>query len=391
VRSDRYGGFTVFTRYDDVLSIVKDHEHFSNANELEGDEGFGGGVTLPHNPAAQRMSLAEMDPPQWNLVRRFLNPYFGADAMERLAPTVTEITNRFIDRFIEAGSCDLVLDLGNPVPAVVTLTMLGLPTDEWWRWSVPLHQVVYTPRDDPAHPAFVALMGSFDWINEHIREAIDDRQRSPRDDMISALVRDDGNGPFMDSDLAFETVYTMIAAGADTSTSLLSSAFFHLATHDDDRQRLIRDPGLIEAATEEFLRFYTPTQGTARTALGDAEAGGVQFRRGDRILLAWAAANRDSSHFSDPDRFILDRPNNRHLSFAHGIHRCIGAPLARLEIQVAVREVLRRLPDYQVDVEHSPLYPDIGLMFGRQQMPATFTAGPVEGAATTDVSGRASR
>lgn len=162
-RSPLYGGFTVLCRYDDVVAVARDHEHFSNALEVPG--GFGGGVTLPHNPAATRMSFSEMDPPEWNTLRRILNPTLSADAVARFVPQIQKVTNAFIDRFVASGECDLVLDLCSPVPAVVTLQYLGLPTDEWERYAVPIHSSVYTPRQ-PGHPAFEHLNQQFAWIFE---------------------------------------------------------------------------------------------------------------------------------------------------------------------------------------------------------------------------------
>jgi cytochrome P450 len=172
----------------------------------------------------------------------------------------------------------------------------------------------------------------------------------------------------------------MLAAGVDTSTSVLSASLVHLSEHPEQRDRLRDDPTLLDSATEEFLRYYAPAQATARTVVADVDVAGLSFKPGDRILLAWASANRDSAQFADPDEFHLDRTPNRHVTFAHGIHRCIGAPLARQELRVILAEVLRRLPDYQVDVDQTPTYPDVGLMFGYQTMPATFTPGPAEGA-----------
>ncbi len=143
-RSACHGGFTVLCRYADVVSVVRDHERFSNALEVPG--GFKGGVTLPHNPAATRMSFSEMDPPEWNPLRRLLNPTLSSEAVARFVPQIRKVTNHFIDRLIESGRCDLVFDLCNPVPAVVTLQYLGLPVDEWERYAVPIHTSVYTPR-----------------------------------------------------------------------------------------------------------------------------------------------------------------------------------------------------------------------------------------------------
>jgi cytochrome P450 len=378
VRSHCHGGFVALTRYEDVVAAARDHERFSNLFEFPCGEGFGGGTTLPHNPTAPRMSFSEMDPPDWNPIRRALNPWFSVEAAQRFTDEIRSITTEFIDRFIEKGQCDLVLELCSPVPAVVTLSYIGLPTDQWERYAVPIHTSVYTPRD-PTNPDFAKLIDQFVWIHDQIRETIAERKVSPKDgDLISELVRDTGAGPLMDDELAFETVYVLLAAGVDTTTSLLSAALFHLAGHDKDRRRLIDEPELLPLAREEFLRFYSTAQATARTATTEVEICGERLARGDRVLLAWSSANRDGLYFDRPDEFILDRKSNRHVAFAHGIHRCLGAPLARQEFDVVMSEVLRRLPDYQIEVADAPTYPDLGLMFGFQTLPAKFSPGTIE-------------
>ena len=299
-------------------------------------------------------------------------------AWQRFAERIRTVTNFFIDQFIEAGECDLVFDLCNPVPAVVTLDYLGLPIEEWQRWAVPFHTAIYTPRDlNNLH--FAQLMDSFSWIHEQIRQTVADRRRSPRaDDFISALVRDDENGIRMDDELAFQTVFVLIAAGVDTTTSLLSATLHYLAHDDKIRRRLTSDPRLLRGACEEFLRYFSPGQATARTTTTDVEVRGVHLGRGDRVLLAWASANRDVSAFDRPDEVVIDRPNNRHVAFAHGIHRCLGAPLARQEFVEVIGEVLRRLPDFQIDPDNSKPYPDVGLHLGFQNLACTFTKGRSE-------------
>jgi cytochrome P450 len=376
VHTDRHGGYTVFPGYAEIAEITRDHETFSSALVVPGGEGYGGGITQPHNPKARRMSLAEMDPPDWRRVRHLLNPLFTPRAVEKFADRIRMITHEFIDRFIEAGSCDLVLDLCSPVPGIVTLEYLGLPTGEWEKFSVPVHKSTYTPRE-PGNPAFEALNADFQWIFEQISAEIDRRRRDPGEgDLVAAMLGlADGSGG-LDDDLLFETIYTVLAAGVDTSTSLLSAALLHLDANPDDRRRLMDDPSLLPVACEEFLRYYTPSQAGARTVLSDTEIAGCPLHRGDRVVVAWASGNRDESVFPRPDEFVLDREPNRHLSFGFGIHRCIGAHLARQEFVVLLGEVLRRIPDYTIDRSRTDLYPDVGLMYGYQEMPATFTPGP---------------
>lgn len=373
VTSDRHDGYTIFARYEDIAEIARSYEQFSSALELPGGDGVGGGITLPHNPVARRMSLAEMDPPEWRRIRQLLNPLFTPRAVERFAGRIRQVTSECIDRFIEAGSCDLIFDLCSPVPAIVTLEYLGLPTTEWERYSVPVHQSTYTPRK-PGNPAFEELTASFQWIFAQIWAEIARRRIDPGEgDLIAAMLGVGDATSGLNDDLLFETIYTVLAAGVDTSTSLLSSALVHLDANDDDRERLIQNPALLPQACEEFLRFYAPSQAGARTVTTDTQINGCPFHRGDRVLVAWASGNRDESVFERPDEFVLDREPNRHLAFGFGIHRCIGAHLAKQEFIVVVGEVLRRIPDYAIDRARTHLYPDVGLMYGYQAMPASFT------------------
>jgi cytochrome P450 len=374
-RSDLYGGFTVLTRYADITAVGQDAERFSSALELPGGEGFGGGITVPHNPAATRMSVAEMDNPDWRRLRRRINPKFKPEPMAAFESRVEAITTACIDRIITMGECDLVFDICSPVPAIVTLEYLGLPTDEWQRYAVPIHTSTYTPRT-PGHPAIERLMADFAWIFGRIREEIAERRRNPGgDDLIADFMAPDEEGTEFDDELVFEFIYAMLAAGVDTTTSLLSATFWFLDRHTDQRQKLIDDPALMTLAREEFLRYFTPAQATARTAVEEVALAGQDFQRGDRVLLPWASANRDPSQFDRPDEFVIDRKPNRHVAFGHGIHRCVGAPLARLEFDVIVREVLRRMPDYRIDRAAAKTYPDTGLMYGFERMPAVFTPG----------------
>lgn len=371
--SDAHGGFTVFAKYADVTGITQDTEHFSSALEVEGDDHVGGGITLPHNPAAQRMSLAEMDGEEWRRIRRLLNPLFTPAGIAHFQDRIREITTERIDTFIESGRCDLVLDIASPIPAIVTLEYLGIDTSEWERYAVPVHASTFTPRD-PANPAFQKIAGDFGWIFDQIRDEIARRRETPvHGDLLAAMMEVNEDGAGLSDEEVFEAVYTTIAAGVDTTTSLLSTAFWHLDGQPDDRQRLINEPELIPVACEEFLRFYSPSQAGARTVTKPVTVDSVSLVRGDRVLISWASASRDAEVFDRPDEFVIDRKPNRHVGFGFGIHRCIGLHLARQEFRIVLEEMVQRMPDFTIDRENTPRYPDVGLMFGYQQMPATFT------------------
>jgi cytochrome P450 len=377
--SDQYGGYYVLTRYADVSAAARDWETFSSDRDQNGPGSGGGGLSIPPNPATS-LSLDEHDPPEWKRIRSALNPYFSPASIQNLKPAVTELTTHFIDQFIEAGSADLVLDLANPVPAIVTLDLLGFPRDEWERFADPIHKMVFMLR---GHPEYEETHKGLVWILEQIRARITELRRSPADDLISDMIRHEAGGtPFSDLEIE-EMIFIALAGGVDTTTALLANTFVYLSDHPDERRRLQENPSLIDSACEEFLRVFTPVQALARTLTSTTEVCGVEMHKGDRALLAWASANRDPDQFPDPDDIKLDRFPNRHCSFGIGIHRCLGSNLARAEYKIIVTELLRRLPDYQVVAGQARQYKRIGTVNGWEVVPVSFTPGVREGAGTS--------
>ena len=170
-------------------------------------------------------------------------------------------------------------------------------------------------------------------------------------------------------------MWNLVAGGLDTTTSLVSWGLHHLGTVPDARSRLLADPTLVPSAVEEFLRFYSPSETLTRTATRDVELGGRQIARGDVVMISWVSANHDPQAFEQADEIVLDRTANRHLAFGLGGHRCIGAPVARMEAEVMFRDVLHRIPDYVIDEDLFRPYPGNLLMTGVVSMPVVFTAG----------------
>jgi cytochrome P450 len=198
---------------------------------------------------------------------------------------------------------------------------------------------------------------------------------TPRDDLLSALVQVERGGKPLDDDAIGSVLWNLVGGGLDTTASLTVLTLLYLAEHPDQRRRLIEQPELIPAATEEFLRFFSVSEQLSRTVSADTELGGQHLRAGDRVLISWLSANRDEARFADPDEVILDREPNPHMAFGVGPHRCIGLHVARTSFQVLLREALDRLPDYEVSGE--PQYYDGNpLLNGLVSLPVTFTPGP---------------
>jgi cytochrome P450 len=368
--SESHDGFWVITGYDELATSMRNEATFSSRHTTADDGVRFGGVNIPEAPYEN--ALVEMDPPEWNAFRRVLNPMFAPSAIERLHPDLERFTDDAIDARAGDGTIDFVLDLANPVPAKATLAFLGLDLDDWPRFAEPAHEVVYTR---PGTPEFQRAVDGQQWMFETLVAAVADRRASPRDDNLSRIVHADVDGRTFADEEVVSLLGTIINGGVDTTTALFANAIDHLDRDRDLRARLIAQPELIPVATEEFLRYFSPVQSFARTVAEDTDLGGQHLRRGDRVLMCFASANRDSGEFPDADEFVADRQPNRHVAFGMGKHRCIGSTLARAEFTTMLATTLRRIPDFEVDRASTVRYPSLGIVNGFVSMPATFAPG----------------
>jgi cytochrome P450 len=358
--SDAYGGFWVLSRYADVFEVARDDETFSSNRE----------VVVPPTNVGKLIPL-QSDPPALGLYRRLLMPYFSPRAVEALEPEIRAFTTRQIDTFIERGTCDLVLELTNPVPAMTTLRLIGLPLEEWHDYAEPIHTNSYTHPDNPLHGEALLRIQE---LGERVAAQIQARRTQPRDDLISDLLRAEAQGEIGPEEVQ-ALVMMVIFGGMDTTMASTSNALLYLYRHPEARQELIRRPELLPTAIDELLRYEAPVQGFARTVTRDCVVGGQPIKAGETVFMLWASANRDGAAFPQPDRVILDRFPNRHMTFGIGAHRCLGAGLARSEMRIMLEEVLRRLPDYQILEEGVEEPESIGIVKGRVRLPVRFTPG----------------
>jgi cytochrome P450 len=369
--SEHHGGYWLLTDYDSCAQALRDETVFSSHHAAEEIDGIRyGGVNIPEAP--YQNALVEMDPPEWNVFRRILNPVFAPPRVEELQPRIAEFTAQCIDEVIESGMIDFVLDLANPVPAMVTLLILGLPIDDWAKYAEPTHEVVYTR---PGTPEFDKAVAGQQWMFETLYQEIVERRASPRDDVLTELVTAEIDGRTLTDEEIVSMLNTVINGGVDTTTSLLANAIEYLDRDRDTRQLLIDSPELLPSATEEFLRYFSPVQAFSRTVVQHAELAGQHLQRGDRVLLCFGSANRDDAQFPDPDTFVPDRFPNRHVAFGLGKHRCIGSTLARREFAIMLGQVLERMPDYEINRDRTERYPSIGIVNGYITMPGHFTPG----------------
>jgi cytochrome P450 len=377
--TETYGGHWVAAGSHEVFELAR-CPAVSNDHDLRNERRGYKGISIPtaSRVSAVRGGILEMDDPEHRIYRTVLNPYLSPAAVKRWEPFINDITRACLNEKIEQGSIDFVDDLANIVPAVLTLAMLGIPLKKWNMYSEPIHAAVYTPEHSPDIERVTAMhreMG-LDMVNSmlEIRE-------NPRPGIVNGLLqmRIDGE-PAPDLEI-LGNLGLVLGGGFDTTTALTAHSLEWLSEHPDKRELLQRNlDTLLDPATEEFLRFFTPAPGDGRTFSDDIEIDGNHFKEGERLWISWAMANRDPAVFADPDKIVLDRKGNRHFSFGIGVHRCVGSNVARTVFKSMLTAVLDRMPDYHTDPDGAVHYESIGVIQGMRHLPATFTPGRKVGA-----------
>lgn len=338
--SDRWGGSWMPTRYDDVVAIAQEHETFTSRQIIVVPpppavaEGPYGGVKAP--PITS-------DPPEHHWHRRLILPTFSPQSVAKYEAGTRELCNTLIDGFIVRGEADAAGQYAQQIPARVIASMLGVPVEMSEEFTSWVRGVLELGLTDPK-----SRMENRMRIMTFFRGQLDDRKANPRkDDLITELLAASVDGVPVSDDYVMGVCNLMLVAGVDTTWSAIGSSLWHLAQHPEHRHALRNDPGLWPTAIEELLRAYSPVT-MARIVDHDVEFQGCPMHAGDRVLMAFPAANRDPRQFDRPDEVILDRENNRHVAFGAGIHRCAGSNLARLELRVALQTWLDRIPDFEL-------------------------------------------
>jgi cytochrome P450 len=376
--TDTYDGHFVAAGHEQVFELARSAEYLSNDHDVNNERRGYQGTTIP-SPKESKFQggFLEMDPPAQRHYRQALNAYLSPAAVQRWVPVADELVRAALDEKIETGRIDFVDDLANIVPAVLTLAMLGIPLKAREIYCEPAHAGVYTPPNSPDRARVVEMsMDSYRSLYGQLMQI----KASPRPGLIDALANADINGS-KPSDLELVGVLMLlIGGGFDTTTALTAHSIEWLGEHPGDRERLSHDrDALLDSATEEFLRFYTPAPGDGRTISQDCVLAGQEFKEGDRLWLSWAMANRDPKVFASPNEVDLARTGNRHFSFGLGIHRCIGSNMARMVFKRMLTGVLDRMPDYVCDPAGTVHYDTIGVIQGIKNLPATFTPGQRRG------------
>ncbi len=343
------------TSYDDVVALLTDNERFvlDPKLALTPDELEARAAEVAADDRASENLLAK-DGDDHRRLRRLVTKAFTPRMVEQLRPRIQQIADELIDLVQERGRMELVDDYAFPLPITVIAELLGIPVADRERfrvWSSNVVMPAFTPEE------LELARSRADEFIEYLDDLFARRRTDPADDLVSALVEAEDGGDTLSENELYGMVVLLIVAGHETTVSLITSAVHTLLTHPAELEALRADPSLVAPAVEELVRFDSPVERTlTRWVAADTELGGQTLRRGDLVIAVVGSANRDDARFPDAAVLDLDRGDNRHVGFGRGPHYCLGAPLARLETEIALDTLLRRLPNLRLAISDDDLY-----------------------------------
>ena len=344
---DRFLHAWVLTRYDDVVEVLG---RFGAECTPSPDRLAELGMQRLA-PVAEIMvkQMLFMDSHQHRRVRGLASHAFTARRVEKLRDHIRNIADGLIDRVIAFGEMDLMSDFAGPLPAIVSAEMLGLPTqdhEQLKEWSQTFAQILGNFQNNP--DGIDEVLNATSDMTEYLQRALTQNTDAPTVGLIGLLSQARVHGDRLtQEEVIANTIITMVGA-METTTNLIGNGLVTLLKHPSALEQLRRDPAMLPTAIEELLRYESPSQQTTRIAPEDLELGGQQIEQGQSVIAVMGAANRDPARFADPDRFDPTRQDNRHLAFGWGPHFCFGAPLGRIEAQIAFETLLTRLPELEL-------------------------------------------
>ena len=364
----------VLTRYDDVRAASRD-QRFASDRASVNMSALSEPDRTRLRPLGEHVSnwLGFTDPPKHTRMRNLISKTFTSKLAEDMRARIQQIVDALIDDVEGQGQMDLVNDFAYPLPATLICEILGVPAGaqrQFKTWTDDISAFIggtgpYAARvADRAEESRKELTGMF-------RELTLQRRREPREDLISALAAKEGEEEGLTEQELLGLCVFLFVAGHETTVSLISNGMASLLQNRGELERLRSDPSLMETAVEEFLRYESPIQIDTRLIAEDVELRGRSLRKGQAVMMVRAAANRDPAQFPDPDRFDVGRQDNRHLAFGWGIHFCLGAPLARVEAQIAMKTLLERLPDMRLESDEVDWWENMALRCP-QSLPVVF-------------------
>lgn len=342
--------FWALSRYDDVLQAASDWELFGNSVTL-----FPPSEAEPTELMPRWMmdfGLFYMDPPRHDRLRALVAKAFTPKRTAALEPVVRELARDLLRKVASNGRCEIVHDFAAPLATQVIGALLGVPAEDRWQFRLWAEKIEQRDPEISIEVAAVEQAETVDAIQAYLRELVKERRARPQDDLISAMIEAEVEGERLDDEQVVNMGYQLMIAGNDTTAAMISNGTLRLSEHPDQRAKLVSNRSLLPNAVEEMTRYDSPTvQSPPRITTRDVELHGQKIPKGAPVVLIWMAANHDPRRYPDPLRFDIERKLGRHMGFGHGLHFCIGANLARLEGRVAFDELLRAMPEFEVEGE----------------------------------------
>src|SRR5437879_5683492 len=359
----------VLTRYEDVVAALRDPRLAKEA--IAGVVAARFGVEVP---PGMGVSMLDRDPPDHTRLRGLVSKAFTPRVVDRLRPHIQQIVDGLLARVEGAGSMDLIEEFAYPLPVTVICEMLGVPVEDHERfkaWGVDiargLDAILLPPDSEVAQKSLAGRRA----LADYFRGLIAERRAAPRDDMLSGLIAAEEAGDTLSENELLATCILLLVAGHETTVNLIGNGSLALLRHPHELRRLRESPGLIASAVEALLRYDGPVQRTARIPSEDVTIGGRTIGKGEMVLPFIGAADRDQAQLPDPDRLDITRTDNRHIAFGWGIHFCLGAPLARVEGQIAINALLQRMPKLALATD-TPQYRQSLTLRGLSALPVSF-------------------
>lgn len=361
-----------FTRYEDVNTLLRDRrlgrtmEHI-----LPPEQRYVPPAAIEPFAKLSQHSMFDKEPPEHTRLRGLVHKVFTPKRVESLRGQVEVICNALVDAVADKGEIEVLNDFAVPLPVNVISELLGVPESDrhllrpWSNNIVAMYELDHTPEQER-----LAVQSSIDFA-DYLRNLADERRANPQDDLITALVQVEEAGERLTMDELIATCVLLLNAGHEATVNVIGNGLWALLQYPEQMRKLVQNPALIPTAIEELMRFDTPLQLFRRWVLEDMEYAGHHFKVGDELGFMFGAANRDPSRFDKPNQLDVTREDNPHITFGGGVHYCLGAPLARLELQIAYRTLLSRLPNLRL-VGDAPQFKDAYVIRGLHDLRLRF-------------------
>jgi cytochrome P450 PksS len=343
----------LLSRYDDVAALLRDERFKKNRRHALTKEQL---RKLPWTPPMFRpleRNMLDLDPPDHTRLRSLVHKAFTPSLVEQMRSRTQAIADELLDRIVWTGEMDLIKDFALPLPMTIITEILGVPRkdhDKFHKWS---QAVVSLTSPSPT----LRVLPSVWKFIRYLRQFFKLRRRDPKDDLVSALIKAEEAGDKLNEDELLAMVFLLLIAGHETTVNLIGNGTLALIENPNEMNKLLSEPSLVKPAVEELLRYTSPVfTTTERYAREDTTIHGVTIPQGEMTLGVIGSANRDETAFENPNELQITREPNRHLSFGQGIHFCLGAPLARMEAQIAFTTLLQRVPNLRLTKPSSSLH-----------------------------------